>query len=74
MLLLKLSAQSFHIHFTGPIQNENIIAFDIMKCDKFNSSHSKSESILLDTFKDVWNAIYVITYSFFYVTLIVSSV
>ena len=39
MLLLKLSEQSFHIHFTGPIQNENIIAFDIMKFDKFNSTN-----------------------------------
>ena len=33
MLLLKVSTESFHIHFTGPIQNKSIIAFDIMKFD-----------------------------------------
>ena len=35
MLLLKVSTESFHIHFTGPIQNKSIIAFDIMKFDNF---------------------------------------
>ena len=35
MLLLKVSAESFHIHFTGPIQNKSIIAFDVMKFDNF---------------------------------------